>query len=115
MGSIKDLKYKVVKNFLTEEETEICKTYSLLKHKNNNSNFDVIQNNNGDTFLYTDALSETMLLRKLNLMEKETGLKLYPTYSFMRVYSYNAELEKHTDRPSCEISVTIMYGSDGTP
>ena len=115
MGSIKDLKYKVVKNFLTEEEIEICKTYSLLKHKNNNSNFDVIQNNNGDTFLYTDALSETMLLRKLNLMEKETGLKLYPTYSFMRVYSYNAELEKHTDRPSCEISVTIMYGSDGTP
>jgi len=47
-------------------------------------------------------------------MEKESGLKLYPTYSFMRVYTFNSELKKHTDRESCEISVTIMLGSDGT-
>ncbi len=114
MGTIRHLKYKIVKNFLTKEETEICKTYSLLKHKNNKDSFDLHQNNNGDTFLYTDALSETLLIKKLNFMEEQTGLKLYPTYSFMRVYTYNAELEKHTDRESCEISITIMIGSDGT-
>jgi hypothetical protein len=25
-----------------------------------------------------------------------------------------ADLKKHTERPSCEISVTVMIGSDGT-
>ena len=115
MGTIREHKFKLIKNFLNSEELEIAKTYSLIKHKNNDKSFDTNQNNNGDTFLYIDALSETLLLKKLPLMEKETGLKLFPTYSFMRVYSYNAELLPHTDRPSCEISVTVMYGSDGTP
>jgi hypothetical protein len=30
------------------------------------------------------------------------------------MYTYLAELVKHKDRPSCEISVTIMIGSDKT-
>lgn len=30
------------------------------------------------------------------------------------MYTYNSELTPHKDRPSCEISVTIMFGSDGT-
>ena len=47
-------------------------------------------------------------------MEKITGLKLLPTYSFYRMYVYDSELLKHTDRKSCEISVTINFGSCGT-
>jgi hypothetical protein len=30
------------------------------------------------------------------------------------MYTINADLKKHTDRESCEISVTVMIGSDGT-
>jgi hypothetical protein len=30
------------------------------------------------------------------------------------MYTLNADLKKHTDRESCEISVTVMIGSDGT-
>jgi hypothetical protein len=30
------------------------------------------------------------------------------------VYYVNADLKKHKDRPSCEISVTVMIGSDET-
>ena len=48
-------------------------------------------------------------------MERETGLKLFPTYSYSRVYSFNSVLEPHVDRPSCEVSVTAMWGSCGTP
>ena len=40
-------------------------------------------------------------------MEKETNKKLLPTYAFWRTYTKFAVLEKHTDRPSCEISVTV--------
>ena len=114
MGTIRNFKFKVVKNFLDKQELEIANTYGLLKHKNNIQFFDTHQNNNGDSSFYTDTLSETFLLKKLDLMEKETGLKLHPTFSYFRIYTYNAELTPHTDRPSCEISVTIMYGSDGT-
>jgi hypothetical protein len=54
-------------------------------------------------------------MKKTKLMEQETGLKLFPTYAFSRVYSYNADLKPHKDRPSCEVSVTAMWGSDGKP
>jgi hypothetical protein len=30
------------------------------------------------------------------------------------MYTLNADLKKHKDRPACEISVTVMVGSDGT-
>jgi hypothetical protein len=53
------------------------------------------------------------MINKLNLMQKETGLELLPTYAFWRMYTTNADLKKHKDRPSCEISVTVMIGSDG--
>lgn len=114
MGTIRQLKYKIVKNFLDKKEIELFTTYSLLRHKNNFNSFDSGQNNNCDSFFYADPLAETLLMQKKKLMEKEVGLKLHPTYSFYRIYSFNADLKKHTDRESCEISVTIMIGSDGT-
>ena len=40
-------------------------------------------------------------------MEQYTGLKLYPTYTYFRVYKKGDVLEKHKDRPSCEISVSL--------
>jgi hypothetical protein len=58
-------------------------------------------------------LAESLLLTKLKKMQEECGLELNPTYAFARVYTYLATLDKHTDRPSCEISVTVMIGSSG--
>jgi len=114
MGVLKkDFKYKIVKNFLSADEIALGEYYLLLKHKKNISNFDFVQSNNLDSYFHADNFTETILINKLNRMEKETGLKLIPTYSFSRVYSYNANLEKHKDRPSCEVSATIMWGSDG--
>ena len=43
---------------------------------------------------------------KLNKVEQESGLKLYPTYSYWRYYVFGATLDNHSDRPSCEISVS---------
>ena len=58
---------------------------------------------------------QSLLLKKVPLMEKETGLKLFPTYAFWRLYTLLSELKSHKDRPSCEVSVTVMLGSDNTP
>jgi hypothetical protein len=40
--------------------------------------------------------------------------KLLPTYAYARIYKNGAELKKHTDRPACEVSVTLHLGGDGT-
>ena len=48
------------------------------------------------------------------MLAKILGLKLLPTYSYHRLYTKGAELLKHTDRPSCQISstMTLGYNSD---
>ena len=46
--------------------------------------------------------------------EKKSGLKLYPTYSYARLYNQQGEeLKNHRDRPACEISATITLGFEG--
>jgi hypothetical protein len=115
MGTLKDFKYKLIKNFLTKEEIKLLKDYCRIKHRINYDSFDFNQNDNGDTYFYGDPLMESLMVNKLDIMEKETGLKLMCTYSFWRMYTINADLKKHKDRPACEISATVMIGSDGTP
>ena len=45
--------------------------------------------------------------------EKVCGKRLYPTYSYARLYKPGEELKKHTDRPACEISATVTLGFEG--
>jgi predicted 2-oxoglutarate/Fe(II)-dependent dioxygenase YbiX len=46
--------------------------------------------------------------------EKASGLKLFPTYSYARLYdTQGEELKNHRDRSACEISATITLGFDG--
>jgi hypothetical protein len=47
--------------------------------------------------------------------EKVCGKKLYPTYSYARLYKPGEELKRHKDRPACEISVTLTLGFEGNP
>ena len=109
----KDFKFKKVKNFLDQKETNLLKNYFLIKHRNNDSNFDFRQNDNGETFYYSDTLTESLLKEKKLLVEKETGLELLPSYSYFRLYTMFSTLKKHTDRPACEVSVSVMAGSSG--
>jgi hypothetical protein len=56
-----------------------------------------------------------LLLEQLTpYFEEKSGLKLYPTYSYARLYNQQGEvLENHRDRPACEISATITLGFEG--
>ena len=55
---------------------------------------------------YNDPLMNSLLDIKLPIVEKESNLKLFPTYAYWRYYVFGARLRKHTDRPACEISIT---------
>ena len=64
---------------------------------------------------YSDIAMETLLLAVQPKMEKLTGLKLNPTYSYARIYKMGDVLHRHKDRFSCEISTTMNLGGDEWP
>ena len=64
---------------------------------------------------YADQVMETLLVKMLPVMAKETGLELIPTYSYARIYKKGDILRRHKDRPSCEISTTLNLGGDPWP
>ena len=64
---------------------------------------------------YGDIAMETLLLAVQPKMEKETGLSLYPTYAYARIYKKGDILKRHKDRFSCEISTTMNLGGDPWP
>ena len=64
---------------------------------------------------YANIAMETLLLKCQPDMEKATGLKLYPAYTYARIYKKGDELKRHKDRFSCEISTTMNLGGDDWP
>jgi len=61
---------------------------------------------------YADIAMETLMLKCQPIMEKTTGLKLNPAYTFARIYKNGDVLKRHKDRFSCEISTTMNLGGD---
>jgi hypothetical protein len=43
---------------------------------------------------YSDIAMETLLLKCQPVMEKATGLKLYPAYTYARIYKKGDDLKK---------------------
>ena len=64
---------------------------------------------------YSNIAMETLLLKCQPIMEKNTGLKLYPAYTYTRLYKKGDTLRRHKDRFSCEISTTMNLGGDSWP
>ena len=64
---------------------------------------------------YSDIAMETLMLKCQPIMEKTTKLKLYPAYTYARIYKKGDVLKRHKDRFSCEISTTMNLGGDAWP
>jgi hypothetical protein len=65
---------------------------------------------NAKAILSHEYMFETLHERLWPIVEQVVGEKLIPTYAYARLYSNGDELTKHTDRPACEVSVTIQLG-----
>ena len=121
-------KYQVIKKAVSYELANFIFNYFLLKRDavkymyDNNITYD-----NGmlgtwedaqipNTYShYADHVMETLLMKVLPVMKRETGLELIPTYSYARVYKKGDILYRHKDRPSCEISTTVHLGGHQWP
>lgn len=95
---------KIIKNFFSKEELNLLQKYCYNKLDENKGFM-----NDKLCFSpawYHDPLMNSFLDIKLPIVEKESNLKLLPTYAYWRYYVFGGELKKHLDRPACEISVT---------
>ena len=124
--SYKNNKYQVIRGVISEELADVCLRYLAISHnadaylinKNITNVNNVLIGNFKDAQVpnsyakYGDRLMESLLIQTIPLMEKETGLKLIPTYSYCRLYKKGNVLKRHKDRPSCEISATLNLGGD---
>ena len=120
--------YKVVKQAINYELANFLYNYFLLKREavehmyNTNMTYDSgMLGTWGDTqilntySIYGDPTFDTLLMKVLPIMKKETGLEVVPTYSYARLYKKGDELKRHKDRPSCEISTTLHLGGEPWP
>ena len=121
-------KYQVIKGALSYELANFIFNYFLLKrdavdwmYKNNITYDTGLHGTWSDQQVpntyshYADQVMETLLVKMLPVMTKETGLNLVPTYSYARIYKKGDILKRHKDRPSCEISTTLNLGGDPWP
>ena len=61
---------------------------------------------------YGDLEMERLLGRLGPKLEVLTGLRLFPTYSFARIYKNGDVLTPHRDRPACEVSLSLNLGQE---
>jgi len=120
--------YLKISQFITPEEASFLYDYTKLaavrlvtleKNQTELSDRDIGQFGtfndgqvNGVYSQYGDLVFDTLLVRKLSIVENLIGLQLIANYSFNRLYTTGAELVRHKDRPSCEISTTLCLGYD---
>lgn len=106
-------KYCLVENAVSKELSSVATVYALFDEMNDMSAND--PQVPGAHSKYADSLMESLLIHMLPTMEENTGLSLYPTYSFYRVYRNGSVLPPHVDRESCEISATLCLGYNYDP
>lgn len=118
-------KYVVDRNVIDENMLNVFKTYFYIKFfiaKDSASKYSmsVIEQDKDvvlpfSVFDYADPITESLLLNLLPRVKEVTDIStLEPTYSFVRFYEKGQWLEPHSDRPSCEYSVTLPLMSYDT-
>lgn len=64
--------------------------------------------------VYGDPVFDGLLEKLAEPIGQHLGVELIPTYTYARIYRPGEVLERHTDRPACEISGTLTLGFDGS-
>ena len=107
--TFKEKGYCIVRNAISEELRDFVTQYALFDEMQNFSPEGIGRQVQNAHSKYADPVMEVTLLHLHKTMEENTGLKLFPTYSYYRVYRPGDDLKVHKDRPSCEISATMCF------
>ena len=127
--SFKKNKYQVIRGAISKDVADMAYRYLQVSAEADNWMINNYVTHSGNPLIgnfhdrqvpgsyakYADRLMETLLIKTIDVMQKKTNLKLVPTYSYTRLYRTGNILNRHKDRPSCEISTTLCLGGDHWP
>jgi len=110
-------KYAHVSNLVSQELTSFLYNCLVIKACTNRE-FSDGGGATDDKYIrqcYADLTIETLSTFLLDKISTVTQKKLCPTYTYSRVYTTGEILKPHTDRPSCEYSITLNIGGNPWP
>ena len=116
--------YELIDGVISDESAKLLSTEFNILRDNVFASNDIDPNNIGfcndiqveKSFSWYGAYCfESLLLHVKPIMERVTGKKLHPTYSYARIYYNGATMALHKDRPSCQYSSTITIDVDSEP
>jgi hypothetical protein len=103
-------KYLIVRNFFSLKDTErMARRMKLLADKNLLTVDDQCALSYS---VYSDPIHAEMQEMYRYKLQSILDLEVFPTYTYSRIYMPKEVLEKHKDRPSCEISITSTLEYD---
>lgn len=109
-STFQDNKYLYIPNFISPERArELAKSFIEFA-KSENLAGDVQIPESHSAYNYHEFLE--LLCEKTPEISKFLGEPVLPTYTYARVYHNGATLERHRDRPACEVSVTLHLSGD---
>lgn len=101
-----------IKEFLPQQILNLIYSYSVLKFSNQRK-FNIIEGQSSSLiYEHGDYLMETLMDMSTSVVEQNVQKKLWPTYSYFRIYDKGSDLKIHTDRESCEYTVALCLGAD---
>ena len=110
--NFKDSGYLIIPKILSKELLDFIGIYAYNRARIEGVQSIDNQVPNTPSFLY-DYIMENLSDFLLPRIESIIGMKLLPTYTYFRVYKAGDILEKHIDRPACEISITLSLRKRG--
>jgi hypothetical protein len=103
--------YRLVRSIIDKDE--VIRLYNHLNQRNDGDMNDIQMV--GTPSFYNDPVMQKVQKDLLPKIEMYTGLELFKTYTYARVYKKHDVLRIHLDRPACEISLTMHLGGDEWP
>jgi hypothetical protein len=102
--------YLLVRNFIPSERAKNLEEKFKTFCKEKELPGDIQVSNSQSKRNYLPFLE--LLYEKTHEVSEIIGESVLPTYCYSRVYKKGSDLKKHTDRDSCEISLTVNLGGD---
>jgi hypothetical protein len=107
-----DNNYLHIPNFISKEEANSLadQIIDFSKTIGNDMQFDLQAPNSLAKYNYLPFVK--LLVKKIPDVSKALQEDVLPTYTYTRIYSHGEVLERHRDRPACEISITLNLKKD---
>ena len=100
----------VFENFLPEQIVSLLYNYMIIKGSANKKWSSDPGTSKSLLGYYADPLMETILDMSTSVVEKALNKKLWPSYSYVRIYDKGAELPVHKDREGSEFVLCLGIG-----